>query len=202
MNYRKWFGLCCVAAMIALGCDRSPDLPKLPAKTAKMPTVPTTQELMSWPYKTVALTPLPFSAKVPESWENKTPQGTTLNFLQGPLPDGQDVQISLEVGSSMTPDQLKNVLQGGKREADKDKQTIRKFDIHPVGEVQAMEQQRVLTSRDQPEQVIDWRVTFFVQRDLDVETYVVDILGLNEDRFEKSKDLLQKILDSIAYEHT
>jgi hypothetical protein len=197
--------LVCSIFILALGCDRSRAPMKIPDGSASntsstAPAVPTTQKLMDGPYKTVKLDPLPLTASVPESWDNKVPEGTHLNFLQGPALDGMDVQLSLEPGSSMRPDQVKNVLQGAKKEADKDKQNVRKFEIRQMGDVQAMEEQRILSNPDNPrQQAIDWRITYFVPRDIDTNSYTVEVLGLSQDRFEKCQPLLRKIIDSIEY---
>ena len=108
-----WLGVYVAAVVLAIGCERSPTPIKLPENSkSSAPSAPTTQTLMEGPYRKVMLTPLPLSARVPESWDNKMPEGMHLNFLQGPAPDGLDVQLSLEIGSSLTSEQLKNVLQG------------------------------------------------------------------------------------------
>ena len=85
------------------------------------------------------------------------------------------------------------------RQADKDKQSVLKFQIRRLGDVQVMEEQRRAPGIDGSQSSIDWKLTFFVPRDLDNAIYVVEILGLNQQRFEKSKALLEKILDSIEY---
>jgi hypothetical protein len=189
--------------MVALGCDRSPTPPKIAEKPAEptAPTTPTTQELLTGPYKRITLLPLPFSARIPQSWETKTPEGTQLNFLQGPGPDGKEIQISLDVGTPLKPEQLKNVLEGARKAADRDKKMYRSFQIRKMGDMQVMDEQRIFPNSDHPDQpLIDWKLTFFVQRDLDYAPYVIDVLGLTEDRFEQSKELLAKIFDSIQYE--
>ena len=205
MMRHGWFGVSCVAMLISLGCEKSPAPPKPSEKPAEKAVVstPTTQELMSGPYKRVLLSPLPFYARVPQSWENKMMEGTTLNFLQGSGPDGQDVQISLVIGTPVKSESLKNVLARAQRDADKDKNTYREFHIRQIGDIQVMEEQKLFTSTDNPrEQLIDWKMTFFVPRDLDYAPYVVDVLGMTTERFEKSKDLLKKISDSIEYERS
>jgi len=170
---------------------------------ATQPASPTTQELLTGPYKRVALTPIPFFARVPQSWDNKVPEGTHLNFLEGPGPNGSQIQISLETGTHVPADLLKNVLDRAKKAADADPKKVRLFQIKPLGDMQVMEQQNFFTGADDPRQRwIDWKLTFFVHGDIDYATYIVDVLGLPEQRFDQSKELLQKIFDSITYDPT
>ena len=197
MSSRGWIGMLCIVWAVA-GCGRAPQAPAIPQKSAStQPAGPTTQELLDGPYKKVWLTPLALTARVPQSWDLKTPEGTTLHLLQGPAPDGADVQISLEVGTAIKPDQFKNVLQGAQRNAEKDKAHIREFKIKQIGQMQAMEEQRIYEDPSNPQlQLIDWKITCFAQRDLDVVPYVIEV-GLPSARFERCHELLQKILDSI-----
>jgi hypothetical protein len=197
---RGRIGVFCVILALAAGCGKGPEQVTLPAKPAAQPAGPTTQELLDGPYKKVWLTPLALTARVPQSWDLKTPEGTTLHLLQGPGPDGQDIQISLEVGTAIKPDQLKNVLQGAQKNADKDKAHIREFKIKQIGDMQAMEEQRIFDDPSKPqEQLVDWKITCFAQRDLDLVPYVIEI-GLPSARFDRCKELLQKILDSVQPE--
>src|SRR5581483_1689340 len=144
MIRQGWLAGALAVMTLTLACDRSPTavttLPQKPAST--LPAGPTTQELLAGPYKKVSLTPLPMSAQVPQSWEVKMPEGTDFTFLEGPGPDGQMIQISLELGTPQTPEKLKNILTHAQRDADNDKQTYRLFRIKNVGDIQVIEQQK------------------------------------------------------------
>jgi len=207
-----WRG--CVLVMLvgmisAIGCDKAPTPPRAaerpPAEPA--PAAPTTQELMSGTYKKVPLSPLPFSASVPQSWETKIPEGTTITVLHGPGIDGLDIQMTLEVGNfargvaGQSPTEtLESILARAKKAAEKDKTNVRLFDIKTVGDIKVMEEQRLFTGAGSPQQLIDWKITYFVHRDLNYAPNVINILGLTTDRFEQNKDLLRKIIDSIQYD--
>jgi hypothetical protein len=192
-------------AIVICGCDKPappPTIATKPPAEATQPAGPTTQELLNGPYKRVSLTPIPFWARVPESWENKIPKGTTLNFLEGPGPDGGTIQISLENGTLVpSEDILKNLLKRAQKNADANKDKFRLFQIKQMGETQVMEEQTSFTNPQDPQQqLIDWKLTFFVHRDIDYATYVVDVLGLPAGRFEQSKELIGKIFGSITYD--
>jgi hypothetical protein len=165
-----------------------------------VPPVPTTQELMTGPYKRVLLLPLPLSAQVPKSWDCTTPEGTQMTFLEGPAPGGRSIRISLEIGRTIKPDELKNILEGAKRAAAKSKDKVQ-LDIRSIGDAQVLEERRLNSAATTPQdQPMDWKVTYFVHTELDYGQYVVDVIGLTAGQYEQSKDLLRKIFDSITYQ--
>ena len=126
---------------------------------------------------------------------------TNLTFLQGPGIDGSDIQISLEQGTPLNPERLENVLSGAKRAAEKEKQAGRNLEIKNVGDMRVMEEQRAFSSTTNPsQQLIDWKVTYFVRRDIDYAPYVINIIGMTNERLDRSRELLRKIIDSIQYE--
>lgn len=190
--------------LLLCSCDKSSAPPRI---TAKAPTdvaatpAPTTQELMSGPYKKITLTPLPLSAQVPQSWDIATVPNTQISLLKGPGIDGRDIEISLQVGTSLNPDQLKNVLEGATRASTRASKNLRLFKIRDMDDMKVMEEQRTFVSPELPaEQLIDWKVTYFIHRDLDYSPMVINALGMTLSQFEQSKDLLRKIIDSIVYE--
>lgn len=199
-----WFGILCLGMVIAAGCDKpTPPPPQTSAKPpsdVSVPPVPTTQELMTGPYKRVLLLPLPLSAQVPKSWDCTTPEGTQMTFLEGPAPGGRSIRISLEIGRTIKPDELKNILEGAKRAAAKSKDKVQ-LDIRSIGDAQVLEERRLNSAATTPQdQPMDWKVTYFVHTELDYGQYVVDVIGLTAGQYEQSKDLLRKIFDSITYQ--
>jgi hypothetical protein len=147
------------------------------------------------------LTPLPLAAQVPLSWEVKTLEGGSgMTFLQGPVPGGRTIQISLEVGRSIKPDELKNILEGAKRAAAKDKEHVQ-LDLRTEGDLQVLEERKLLSATASPqEQLMEWKVTYFAHGELDYSQFVLDVLGLNAEQYAQSKDLLRKIFDSVVYQ--
>ena len=129
------------------------------------------------------------------------PEGTKLTFLQGPGPDGQDIRISLEIGRSLTPDELAHVLDGARRASTKPSNKLRLFNVRDMGDTKVLEEQKVVSdSANSQEQSIDWKITYFVHRDINIVPYSLDVLGMTAGQFDQSKDLLRKIIDSIVYE--
>jgi hypothetical protein len=195
--------------VVMLGCEKASPPPQITEKppTDVAPTVvPTTQELMGGKYKKVSLMPLPLSAEVPDSWKVETLPGTSLTCLRGYGLDGRMIQMSLEIGTPLATDnlgtadkKLKNVLDGATRASTRESQSVRKFDVRSVGDIKRLEEQRIFAGSTQPsEQLLDWKVTFFVSRNDEFAPYSVRSLGLTTDQYEQSKDLLHKIYDSIT----
>lgn len=197
-----------LGTIVSAGCDRPPAPPPATERTSRStqpaepaPAVPTTQELMSGPYKKLALAPLPLSASVPKSWEIYVPEGARMTFLQGPGLGGQSVRISLETGAPVPASRLPGLLDGAKKAAEKNKLNTRLCEVRAVGDTQILEEQKLYHPSDNPQQsMIEWRVTYFVHRELDYAPYVLDVLGLTSAQYDESKDLLRKIFDTIAHD--
>jgi len=204
MIRQGWMIVLLAGMTLAWGCEKSSPpkvMEKPPTDVEVVPPPPTTQELMSGKYKKLPLTPLPLTAEVPESWSVETTKGTTLTTLEGPGIDGRKIQMSLTIGTPMTADRLKNVLDGIKRAATRESQSNRSIQVRDAGDVKILEEQRTFAGATQPdEQTHDWKVTYFVHTELDYSQYVVDVIGLTAGQYEQSKDLLRKIFDSITYQ--
>ena len=201
-----FWGLKLLFAALLVGCDKGPDVPRITSNPASQPaapppSAPTTQELMSGTYKRISLAPLPLAAQVPQSWETAVPEGTHMTVLDGPAPGGSTARVSLEMGPRIRADKLDRILDGAKKEADKEKLTTILCDVRTVGDMKVLEEQKRFHAATAPQEtLIEWKVTYFLRRDDDFSPYTLNIIGLNEPQFEQSKQLLRKIIDSVVYD--
>jgi hypothetical protein len=202
----RWLIAVGLGMMSLAGCEKQPT-PPVPSEAAPQtqPSVyatslPTTQELLGGSYKEVSLTPLPFKAKIPQSWKVEMLAGTSDSLLHGPGPTGNEIRITLNVSMSLTPDRLELLLQGAKRSSEKDKDKTLLCEVRKSGEVQILEMQRIIPATTQPaDQPIDWKLTYFVPHNLDYESYSLNVLGMSYGQYGPSKELLRKIFDSVTY---
>jgi hypothetical protein len=197
-------GLVLVAGLMrAAGCGKSPA--PMPAADSTQttetpaPTGPTTQEFMAAPFVDISLRPLPLHAKVPRSWGIEDIRGTDITLLHGLGPAGNQLDIQLSVLMSMTPQRVDLMLQAAQRDAKKDPATIL-CNVHQTTDTQVLEIQRVMKAATQPaDKPIDWKITYFVQHDLNYDAYMLSVIGLTQRQYEQSKDLLRRIIDSVTY---
>lgn len=186
----------------ATGCGKSPaPMPASDTQAAESTASngPTTQEFMDAPFMDISLRPLPLHAKVPHSWGIKDIPGTDVTLLRGPNAEGDQLHIQLSVLMSMTPQRVDLMLQAAQRDAKKDPSTIL-CNVKQNTDMQVLEIQRRVTAATQPDEVpIDWKITYFVQHDLNYDAYVLSVNDLTQAEYDKSKDLLRRIIDSITY---
>jgi hypothetical protein len=196
-----------VLALLA-GCDRSPDAPRITHSSTPEPTVatasaPTTQELLNGSYKKISLAPLPLSAQVPQSWECTVPEGTHMTVLKGPLLDGSNLHISLEMGAKVPGKIMDSILAGAKKDAAREKLTTILCDVRTLGDLKVLEEQKRFHPADTPaESLIEWKTTYFVPREGDFSPFTLDIISMTDAQFEQSRVLIRKIIDSIVYDPT
>lgn len=189
--------------MWAAGCGKSaapmPESPTTQSSDAAQ-TGPTTQEFMAAPFVEITLGPLPLRAKVPRSWGIEDIHGTDITLLHGPGPAGNQLDIQLSVLISMTPQRVDLMLKAAQRDAKKDPATILCNVKQNNTDMQVLELQRRIKSTTQPDdQAIDWKITYFVQNGLNYDAYVLSVNGLTQGKYEQSKDLLRRIIDSVTY---
>ena len=201
-------------AGLLIGCDDKPTLPpgysegsdNKPSADAR----PTTQELLSGPFKRLSLAPLPLSANVPASWSVKM-MTDNLYFLQGPSPSAE-VQVQIAERTSETAEKLDRMLRAAKRDADAHKDTMR-VEVRALGDMKVLDMQRdvthapppgtpgATTAPTVPMKYVDWSVTYYVPRGSDYAAYELHFFNLSADVFNADRGFLQRILDSVSPEH-
>jgi hypothetical protein len=201
--WQGWIALLMGALVASSGCEKEkippvvsqtqPAEPEAPPEQAA--PRPTAQELMSGPYKKLVLAPLPLAAQVPQSWEARTLPESSTSFLLGPGPGETDIRIALRIGSPIVPNRLEIMLGGMQKEA-ASQPALRTIIVRSVGEMKVLEER----SPGKLSNEVNWRITYFVRRDLDYAPYFLDVLGLTESQLADAEPLLRKVIDSIVYE--
>jgi hypothetical protein len=229
---RQWIGLVVMALVMAGGvggCDEKPDRPPAmtqpttPAREVRSaePNAPTTRQLLSAPRQRVVLTPLPLSVSVPPGWEVKQVPNTSVVFLQGPTPDGEEVHIQLarketrwsDGGpTAISMDERVSLLAAGARKEQKDHpQTVKRVAVRNLGDAKVFEKQSIsastaLTSVDDKGQPVvlppqyRWTITVFVPGEKEFRSYELNFLNLSVAEYQASHEFLQGILDTLQLE--
>jgi hypothetical protein len=224
VSMRKLLSVASVlAGIVALGCDDRRTVPASVLEQAKKeeqqhkgPKAPTTQELLTGPRKRVELMPLPVTIEMPVSWgrwNEKNPAGIKLdaNLLQGYTPNGE-VQIQLSSRPSMKQDDLDRIMDAGKKEMAAKPMQILKLDLRPLGSVKMLERQSVGlpqplttynpdgTAHTSVESNFNWTLSVLVPTEGAYSVYEINFIGLTKNQYEKDKDFLHGITDTLRYE--
>jgi hypothetical protein len=208
--WQGWLGLMTIVCAIA-GCDKSAPPPPPQASNTPPPAAteeptsapapaPTTQELLTGKYKTIALPPTPLTVEAPESWQYKIidiKDSPEVRLLTGPAPDGSTARIAPLRGSSVPLKTLEFILNGAKRASTREANVT--CTIRDAGDMKVMEVLKIPDFSPTSETYVDWKLTCFIRGDLDYSSYTLDVIGLTPAQLEKSKDLYKKIFDSVAY---
>jgi hypothetical protein len=221
-NSLKTAALAMVAStlpLLSIGCeDPAEDMQQTMVDQQKrqqdaakqLPKIPTTQELTTGPRSTVVLGPLPMTMNVPTSWRVAVISGATL--LQGWTPGGTEVAIQLNSRTTMKKEALDYAVRSAKKEQAEKPQAVLKFDVRPLGTsgAQIMERQGVGEARDYEikdptgktqvtrEQPFKWTLSILAPHGDAYQVYELNFIGLTKAQYDKDKDFLQSLLDSLT----
>lgn len=189
-------------------CDESPPPPtSLPAESSVVDPVEkhlTSVPVNEQPRKTLVLKLIPFTLRAPESWEVVSIKGgeSPVTMIEGPILDDQ-VRITLGLREPVGGEVLKNLLKRFEKEdADLKKNGQGFVRITDTGDLRVIDLRRKpLNSSAAPsEQLMEWRITLLYPRGVVHEQYTLQFIGLTVEAYEKNKDLLSEILQSIRYD--
>src|SRR4029079_7002915 len=127
----------------------------------------------------------------------------------GPTPGGE-VHIQLAERTSETSEKLERLFKAARRDAQAHADTTA-IDIRNQGPLRVFDVRRKIAqpsspgdasapATSAPTPLMDWSVTYFVPRGSDFAAYELHFFNLTERQFEKDRDFLQKILDSVTSE--
>jgi len=206
-----------VLALAGIACDDSPssDIPQTvrdqqarDAAAAKLPKIPTTQDLVNGPRTTTALGPLPMTLRVPVSWQVKVTGGASI--LQGFAPNGE-IAIQLTSRPSIKKADFEALFKSDKKEQAAKPQSILKVDLRPLGDVQIYERQAVgdpapftvydsnMKERTTTEQIFKWTIAVLAPSGEAYQRYDLNFVGLTKSQYDQDKDFLQGILNTLTY---
>jgi hypothetical protein len=175
--------------------------------------VPTTQELVGGPRKTMALGPIPLTLRVPESWKIEVTSGASLLTGHTPSSQGDKDKISIQLTSrsSMTQEQVDRMLDGAKKEQQAKPQAILKVEVRPLGNVRVYERQSVgeprpyttFDARNQPhtttEQMFNWTISVLAPFEGAFQVYELNFVGLTKSLYDKDAEFMRGILNTLQY---
>jgi hypothetical protein len=212
--------------MHCVGCDTrsAPSAQSSDASTTRPDSRPTTQQLLTGPYKTLFLTGTPLSIRVPEIW--KLDPAGALNFLEGPSPSGTSI-IQFADRGLLKPDQYETLLVAAKKEQEQNPSMIKRAELRDVGKMKVLERvafrepitraKTVLDAKDgdikevpvldasgKPETVtftpVNWTVMIFVGQAGMFNKYELNVFDLTQEQYNADKQFLDAILRSVRYE--
>ncbi|WP_428937066.1 hypothetical protein [Fontivita pretiosa] len=219
-------GLVGLGIMLMLGCERSDSRSGTPitaddtAATQPAEARPTTQMLLSGPYKKLLLPGMPLSLRVPESW--KIDYAGPITFVQGPTPyDMAMIQLSDHgVGPrSLDPQVLLKTIQDEQaRHPDPRNRAM----LRDIGPARVLERFSVGKPQTNPKvdahgvpvsdpatgnpvmlttTPIRWTLTVFVPAaDSAYTRYELNFLDLTAEQYAVDGKFLEKIASSLSYE--
>lgn len=189
-------------------CDEQPPPPtSLPSSVSDVEPVqkpPTSVPVTEQPRKALPLRLIPFILQAPETWEVVSTKGsdTPVTMIEGPILDDQ-VRITLGLREPVGGEVLKNLLKRFEKEdADLKKNGQGFVRITDIGELRVIDLRRKPPhSQAAPsEQLMEWRITLLYPRGVAHEQYTLQFIGLTVEAYEKNKDFLTEILQSIRYD--
>ena len=199
--------------MVGLACeDHSP--PPIVEQQAREQEVvtqqspaPTTQELLTGPYRRIQLADWPLSIEAPQSWKIETDMGGFI-FLQGHAPHGP-VQIQLAKRPSLSPDKLDQLVKAARADAAADPRRARSVELREATGFQLLERKGAEPTVTVP-QVDDqgnpieiehtpysWTLNVLIPRGDELENHELNFYDLTRDQYEADRAFLEKIIDSI-----
>jgi hypothetical protein len=203
---------------LATACDEKPSIPQAVIDEAttqvndKTLTRPTTQELLSGERTSLLLTPLPLSMRVPTSWKIEPVKGRSVSLLNGPTPTS-DVSIQFSIRPSLTSEAFDHLIAGARKEMQQNPDTVKKLDVRPLGGSGAKLMERQTVGPPRPYTVYDaqnlphtttqssftWTLTAFVPYENAYQVYELSFIGLTKEQYDKDKDFLEGIVNTLAY---
>ena len=212
----KWLAAVVVAGM--LGCDKPPPPP--PEVTAAEESAdesstqpddrrPKLAEVMSGTWRTIPLGAHPLRVQVPEKWEVKMAGSAT--FLRGPTPNGPPPDGELNISVAKPPAFPKEMVKGFEEEARSTTRpaasaTAPALDyVHArdIGPNHIVDVRKLQPAKGNLPAIMDWKVVVFVPADANsMNTYQLTFFGLSPEQYEKDKELLEKIVNSLEVDAT
>lgn len=213
----KWFAALVLTAM--LGCDKPPPPPPTvtgddaaadASTTEPEDRRPKTDEIMSASWRPVQLGNHPLRLQAPPTWESKT-IGTAV-VLRGPAPNGPPPEGVTEITVNKPPPFPKEMAKSFEAEqrraatrpaaaattAPASATEINAVTAREIGPNRVLDLRRLQPAVGNLPPMVDWRLVVFVPAGADtVNTYQLNFIGLTLDQYQKDKELLEKIVNSL-----
>jgi hypothetical protein len=189
-----------ISAFALCGCER-----EKPAPPAKQPTTVESEDIQDnrpkaplQLSKTIQLLDYPLALRVPEKWEIKY-GGVTL--LQGPTPNGPLPDGTIHLIVSRQPPMPSSMAEAIKPATTKPA-TTPSFDreqLRTLGKLKIYERRLVQPPKAGLPEMMKWSISAYEPIDAkNVRVYQISFLDLTREHFEKDRNLLESIMESLS----
>jgi hypothetical protein len=205
---------------MGLGCDESPAPPPQLAQPAPAtaPARPTTQELLTGPYKKIPLPNMPLTLTVPQSWNIEVGKDFPATFVTGPSPSSTIfIQLSQPDANTFKQEQLETILNRARKELEQHPDPRSRVEMLTVGPMKVLES--LVFQAPKTIQVVDarglglldekgnlvtetvtpveWSLTAFVPTGDSFKRHQLKVFDLTAKQYDEDRALLEKVLRSI-----
>jgi hypothetical protein len=167
---------------------------------------------MEAPWKTVPVSVLPLTMRVPQSWESVTATDTGLMTFEGWTPSGF-AQIRAAARPGLAGDAFDSFIKAARADAETKGAKLRKFEIRAGDPMSILERQitgdlQTMPTMDDQGNLIDheatplrWTLLLFFKRESGrFDCYEMWFDALSVEQFEKDQEFLRKVVDSLTYD--
>jgi hypothetical protein len=217
---RKRINMMLLAALAAVGCEQRPAPPPPPPPAAAVveeTTRPTTQQLVSGPYKELTLPGLPLAVQVPQSWT--ITQAERLSLLEGPTP-ADTATIQFAQRDPLRGDDLQSFIDRLKKEGDQQSGALKLVEFRDAGNGMQILERRwserpmqipkqdargmpITDASGNPQTIsstpLRWSLMIFVRVDDLYQRFEFNAIGLTAEQYPADKPVLDRVFNSVKY---
>lgn len=198
-------------------CDEpAPTLPQTPpatkpAEPEPAPRRPTTQQLEQGEWKTVAISVLPMTIRVPASWDKPPVADSNLLTLDGWSPNGT-VQLRFSTRPPLTEENFQLFLNGARKAMDARGEHKMAFELRDKQGYRVLEQQhteprRTMLLSDENGNLVEreatpltWKQLIFMKSESGYDSYELGFVDLSLEHYKQDEAFLKRVLDSLTYD--
>lgn len=204
-------------ALFLSACEEAaPTLPQTPPATR--PTEPepaarrpTTQQLDQGEWKTVAISVLPMTIRVPASWDKPPVADSNLLTLEGWAPNGT-IQLRFSARPPLTEENFQLFLSGAKKAMDARGEHKRVFELRDKQGYRILEQQHTEPRRtmllsdengnllEQEATPLTWKQLIFLKSESGYDSYELGFVDMSLEHYNQDEAFLKRVLDSLTYD--
>lgn len=201
-----------------VGCEREPPAPPPappvqadPAPVARA-AIPTTQQVLDAPWKTVPVSLLPLTISVPEAWDVEPTHDASLLAVEGRSPGGF-VQMRVSKPRTMIAEaSFDSFITAARRSAEESGDRLKKLEFKPGDPLSTLERQiagerELMPLMDEQGNLIEkeatplrWSVLIFLKSGDKYESYELQFDALSLEHYEQDQAILRRVVESLAYD--
>lgn len=190
-----------------------PSAPTPPAADAAPSRRPTTQQLVEGDWKTVPVSILPLTIKVPASWRTEDATDAGLMTIEGWTPTGF-AQLRAAARPGLSQDTFDGFIRSARTDAESRGANLKKFELRP-GEPMTLLERQIASAEQQDMPTMDdagnlvdrratplrWSFLVFLKKESGrFDCYELWFDALSLEHFEQDKDFFARIAESLTYD--